>query len=124
MSDSMNRGSRITTVSSPYEDISDIGSLTADDMSYSAHLTCLRGPIRRGRTSRHTHSRLSAWPRGPSRHHPPLTISGSEDRCVTLRRSLLTYSADGGDDGDDEMDIEEDEDADMDIDEEDEDDEI
>ncbi|GJT59920.1 hypothetical protein Tco_1003453 [Tanacetum coccineum] len=44
----------------------------------------------------------------------------------TLRRIYWTYPADGGDDGDDEMDIEEDEDADMDIDadEEDEDDEM
>ncbi|GJW68782.1 hypothetical protein Tco_0123206 [Tanacetum coccineum] len=57
-------------------------------------------------------------------------MSDSERTKIRRRMIMRTledpidYSADGGDDGDDEMDIEEDKDADMDIDEEDEDVEI
>ncbi|GJS10761.1 ABC transporter B family member 21-like protein [Tanacetum coccineum] len=54
--------------------------------------------------------------------------SGASDDDAETQEEILivlfAITADGGDDGDDEMDIEEDEDADMDIDEEDEDDEM
>ncbi|GKD57973.1 hypothetical protein Tco_1295482, partial [Tanacetum coccineum] len=75
MSDSDEPRVTHTEISSPYKDLSDIGSPRADDHEFP--------------------------------DAPPLPEDPEEDP--------IDYSADGGDDGDDEMDIKEDKDNDMDI---------
>ncbi|GJS61017.1 putative reverse transcriptase domain-containing protein [Tanacetum coccineum] len=121
MSDSDESGITYTAVSSPYEDLSDIGSPRANDHEF------LELPY----MPEETHS--------GGRFRPNLsqiTCLALRARCFcTTTRQIIVPSPEhadpidillGRDDGDDEMDIEEDEDDDMDIeaDEEDEDDEM
>ncbi|GJS00994.1 reverse transcriptase domain-containing protein [Tanacetum coccineum] len=116
MSDSEESGITHTTVSSLYEDLSDIGSPRADDHEFPEPHYMLEDP--------YAEAALHAPP-------SPDYVPGPEELQIRRRdddedpeEDPIDYSADGGDDGDDEMDIEEDEDADMDVDEEDEDDEM
>ncbi|GJT67403.1 putative reverse transcriptase domain-containing protein [Tanacetum coccineum] len=134
MSDSDESGVTHTEISSPYEDLSDIGSPRADDHELLEPPYMLEDP--------YVEAALQAPPSpdyvpGPeeTEQAPPSPdyvletdpeADSEEDGDEDSEEDPIDYPADGGDDGDDEMDIEEDEDDDMDIeaDEEDEDDEM
>nr|GEV00158.1 reverse transcriptase domain-containing protein [Tanacetum cinerariifolium] len=96
MSDSDKSGVTYTEVSSPFEDLSDIGSLRADDHEHLELLGMLEDP--------YVEVALQA---------PPST---EEDDDEDPEEDPVDYPADGGDDGDDEEgSSEDDEDDDMDI---------
>ncbi|GJR78689.1 hypothetical protein Tco_0149474 [Tanacetum coccineum] len=116
MSDSEESGITYTAVSSPYEDLSDIGSPRADDHELLEPPYMLEDPYAEAALQATTLSRFCGLPR----RSEGMTNEDPEEYPI----EPFINSVDGGDDGDDEMDIEEDEDADMDIDEEDEDDEM
>ncbi|GKB29345.1 hypothetical protein Tco_0868746, partial [Tanacetum coccineum] len=145
MSDSDESGITHTEVSSPFEDLSDIGSPRADDHEFlepedpyvEAALQAppspdyVPGP-------EHDDDEIVAEDQPYAEDASPIALSPDyvpesdpeadpeEDGDEDPEEDPIDYPADGGDDGDDEMDIEEDEDDDMDIeaDEEDEDDEM
>ncbi|GJT34352.1 hypothetical protein Tco_0924771 [Tanacetum coccineum] len=145
MSDSDESGVTHTEISSPYEDLSDIGSPRADDHEFlepedpyvEAALQAppspdyVPGP-------EHDDDEIVAEDQPYAEDASPIALSPDyvpesdpeadpeEDGDEDPEEDPIDYPADGGDDGDDEMDIEEDEDDDMDIeaDEEDEDDEM
>ncbi|GKA20264.1 hypothetical protein Tco_0700253 [Tanacetum coccineum] len=143
MSDSEESGITHTTVSSLYEDLSDIGSPRADDHEFPEPHYMLEDPYAEAALHAPPSPDYVPGPEEPEQAPPsPDYVPGPEladDEIVAGDQPYagdaspmahspdddpIDYSADGGDDGDDEMDIEEDEDADMDIDEEDEDDEM
>ncbi|GJW86680.1 hypothetical protein Tco_0162020 [Tanacetum coccineum] len=143
MSDFDESGITYTAVSSPYEDLSDIGSSRADDHEFlklpympedpyaPPSLDYVPGP-------EHANDEIVAEDQPYAEDASPIAQSpdyvpesdpeanSEEDDDEDPEEDPIDYPADGGDDGDDEMDIEEDEDDDMDIeaDKEDEDDEM
>ncbi|GJT57976.1 putative reverse transcriptase domain-containing protein [Tanacetum coccineum] len=136
MSRSDESGVTHTEISSPYEDLSDIGSPRADDHEFPEPPYMLEDP-----TSHEDEEKKNeivaedqpyaedASPIAQSPDYVPESdpeADPEEDGDEDPEEDPIDYPADGGDDGDDEMDIEEDEDDDMDIeaDEEDEDDEM
>ncbi|GJS90109.1 hypothetical protein Tco_0772745 [Tanacetum coccineum] len=138
MSDSDESGITYTTVSSPYEDLSDIGSPRADDHEFlelpympedpyvEAALQAPPSPDYVPGPEEPEQAPLSLdYVPGPE-HVNDEIISRGKMTMRDLEMITIDYPTDRGDDGDDEMDIEEDEDDDMDIeaDEEDEDDEM
>ncbi|GJR23403.1 hypothetical protein Tco_0971930 [Tanacetum coccineum] len=124
MSDSDESGIAYTEVSSPFEDLSDIGSPRADDHEYlelpgmpedPSGWTALHGP---------TSLQIRAWLRAQNRHHLRQIIFHAQsipmmrlrDDDEDPKEDPVDYSADGGDDGDDEEgSSEDDEDDDVDI---------
>ncbi|GJY25553.1 hypothetical protein Tco_0400279 [Tanacetum coccineum] len=131
MSDSDESGITYTAVSSPYEDLSDIGSPRADDHEFLELPYMPEDPYVEAAFWA-TSPDYCAWP-GGAEHATTFTriCSGAEHMLILEEdddedpeEDPIDYPADGGDDGDDEMVFEEDEDDDMDIeaDEEDEDD--
>ncbi|GKA95046.1 hypothetical protein Tco_0817084 [Tanacetum coccineum] len=133
MSDSDESGVTHTEVSSPFEDLSDIGSPRADDhellelpyMPEDPYLeAALQAPPSPDYPYAEDASPIAQSPDYISESDPE--ADPEEDDDEDPKEDPIDYPADGGDDGDDEMDIEEDEDDDMDIDadEEDEDDEM
>ncbi|GJV52212.1 putative reverse transcriptase domain-containing protein [Tanacetum coccineum] len=122
MSRSENRGSTHTTVSSLYEDLSNIGSPRADDHELLEPPYMLEDPSCGDQPYAEDASPMAHSPDDVPESDPE--ADPEEDDDEDPEEDPIDYPADGGDDGDDEMDIEEDEDADMDIDEEDEDDEM
>ncbi|GKE89581.1 hypothetical protein Tco_1567056, partial [Tanacetum coccineum] len=118
MSDSEESGITYTAVSSPYEDLSDIGSPRADDHELLELPHMPEDPYAEAALQAPPSPDYVPGPEEPEQAPPSPDEDPEEDP--------IDYPADGGDDGDDEMDIEEDEDDDMDIeaDEEDEDDEM
>ncbi|GJZ34676.1 hypothetical protein Tco_0580493, partial [Tanacetum coccineum] len=118
MSDSDESGVTHTEISSPYEDLSDIGSPRADDHEFPEPPYMLEDP--------YAEAALQAPPSPDYVPESDPEADPEEDGDEDPEEDPIDYPADGGDDGDDEMDIEEDEDDDMDIeaDEEDEDDEM
>ncbi|GKB17601.1 hypothetical protein Tco_0851524 [Tanacetum coccineum] len=134
MSDSDESGITYTAVSSPYEDLSDIGSPRADDHELLELPYMPEDPYIEAALQAPPSPDYVPGPEEPE-HAPPSPdyvpesdpeADPEEDDDEDPEEDPIDYPADGGDDGDDEMDIEEDEDADMDIDadEEDEDDEM
>ncbi|GJR54595.1 hypothetical protein Tco_1405116 [Tanacetum coccineum] len=147
MSDSDESGITHTEVSSPFEDLSDIGSPRADDHELLELPYMPEDPYLEAALQAPPSPDYVPGPEEPE-HAPPSPdyVPGAEHADDEINYCLFSdpeadpeedddedpeedpidYPADGGDDGDDEMDIEEDEDADMDIDadEEDEDDEM
>ncbi|GJX24722.1 putative reverse transcriptase domain-containing protein [Tanacetum coccineum] len=141
-------GITYTAVSSPFEDLSDIGSPRADDHGYLELPFIPEDPYLEAALQAPPSPDYMPGPEEPeqaplSPDYVPgpeyaddeivaedqlgaLRISGRSDDDEDPEEDPIDYPADGGDDGDDEMDIEEDEDNDMDIDadEEDEDDEM
>ncbi|GJV46153.1 hypothetical protein Tco_1430689 [Tanacetum coccineum] len=109
MSDSDEPRVTHTEISSPYKDLSDIGSPRADDHEFPD-------------APPSPEDQLYAEDASPIAQSPDYVPESDPE--ADPEEDPIDFSADGGDDGDDEMDIEEDEDADMDIDEEDEDDEM
>ncbi|GJU22998.1 putative reverse transcriptase domain-containing protein [Tanacetum coccineum] len=142
MSDSDESGITYTAVSSPYEDLSDIGSPRADDHEFlelpympedpyvEAALQAPPSPDYVPGPEEPEQAPLSPdYVPGPEHADDEITdpeADPEEDDNEDPEEDPIDYPADGGDDRDDEMDIEEDEDDDMDIDadEEDEDDEM
>ncbi|GJT09690.1 hypothetical protein Tco_0856732 [Tanacetum coccineum] len=153
MSDSDESGITYTEVSSPYKDLSDIGSPRADDHEFLELPYMPEDPYLEAALQAPPSPDYVPGPEEPEQAPPsPDYIPGpehaddeivaedqpgAEDASPTAQSpdyvpeydpeaDPINYPADGGDDGDDEMDIEEDEDDDMDIevDEEDEDDEM
>ncbi|GJU45815.1 hypothetical protein Tco_1203081 [Tanacetum coccineum] len=132
------RGSRIRQVSSLYEDYPDIGSL-ADDHELLEPPYMLEDPYAEAALQAPSPDYVPG-PEEPEQAPPsPDYVPGpeladdeivagdqpyAEDASPMAHSPEISESELLGDDGDDEMDIEEDEDADMDIDEEDEDDEM
>ncbi|GJS36328.1 hypothetical protein Tco_0534710 [Tanacetum coccineum] len=117
MSDSDEPRVTHTEISSPYKDLSDIGSPRADDHEFPD-----APPSPEDQPYAEDASPIAQSPDYVPESDPE--ADPEEDDDEDPEEDPIDYSADGGDDGDDEMDIEEDEDADMDIDEEDEDDEM
>ncbi|GJX68014.1 putative reverse transcriptase domain-containing protein [Tanacetum coccineum] len=129
MSDSDESGVTHTEISSPYEDLSDIGPEEPEQAPPSPDY--VPGP-------EHDDDEIVAEDQPHAEDALPIALSPDyvpesdpeadpeEDGDEDPEEDPIDYPADGGDDGDDEMDIEEDEDDDMDIeaDEEDEDDEM
>ncbi|GKA00578.1 hypothetical protein Tco_0673128 [Tanacetum coccineum] len=110
MSDSDESRVTHTEVSSPFEDLSDIGSSRADD-----HEAMLTDEI----VAKDQPGAKDASQTVQSPDYVPDTdpeADPEEDNDEDPEEDLIDYPANGGDDGDDEMDIEEDEDDDMDID--------
>ncbi|GJZ22686.1 hypothetical protein Tco_0559725 [Tanacetum coccineum] len=149
MSDSEESGITHTTVSSLYEDLSDIGSPRADDHELLEPPYMLEDPYAEAAFQAPPSPDYVPGPEladdeivagdqpyaedaSPMAHSPDDVPESDpeadpeEDDDEDPEEDPIDYPADGGDDGDDEMDIEEDEDDDMDIetDEEDEDDEM
>ncbi|GJS77743.1 hypothetical protein Tco_0727624 [Tanacetum coccineum] len=149
MSDSDESGVTYTEVSSPFEDLSDIGSPRADDhefleLPYIPEDPYLEAALQAPPSPdyvpgpEHVDDEIvaedqpyaeDASPTAQSPDYVPETdpeADPEEDDDEDPEEDPIDYPADGGDDGDDEMDIEEDEDDDMDIeaDEEDEDDDM
>ncbi|GJU83935.1 hypothetical protein Tco_1291481 [Tanacetum coccineum] len=143
MSDSDESGITYTAVSSPYEDLSDIGSPRADDHEFLELPYMPEDPYVEAALQAPPSPDYVPGPEEPEQAPPsPDYIPGpehaddeiiaedqpdpDEDDDEDPEEDPIDYPADGGDDGDDKMDIEEDEDDDMDIeaDEEDEDDEM
>ncbi|GJR63337.1 putative reverse transcriptase domain-containing protein [Tanacetum coccineum] len=149
MSDSDESGITHTEVSSPFEDLSDIGSPRADDhelleLPYMPEDPYLEAALQAPPSPDYVPGPEEPEHAPPSPDYPyaedasPIALSPDyvpesdpeadpeEDDDEDPEEDPIDYPADGGDDRDDEMDIEEDEDADMDIDadEEDEDDEM
>ncbi|GJW49680.1 hypothetical protein Tco_0091031 [Tanacetum coccineum] len=140
----MNSEITYTEVSSPYEDLSDIGSPRADDHEFLELPYIPEDPYVEAALQAPPSPDYVPGPEEPEQAPPsPDYVPGpehaddeivaedqpqirKEDERRTPEEDPIDYPADGGDDGDDEMDIEEDEDDDMDIDadEEDEDDEM
>ncbi|GKA03112.1 hypothetical protein Tco_0675893, partial [Tanacetum coccineum] len=128
MSDSNESGITYTVVSSPYEDLSDIGSPRADDHEFLELPYIPEDP--------YIEVALQAPPSldyvlGPEEpEQAPLSpdyvpdTDPEEDDDEDHEEDPIDYPADGGDDGDDEMDIDEDDDMDINADEEDEEDEM
>ncbi|GJV41598.1 hypothetical protein Tco_1420038 [Tanacetum coccineum] len=145
MSDSDESGITHTEVSSPYEDLSDIGSPRADDhelleLPYMPEDPYVEAALQAppspdyvpGPESQGMHTFADYV---PGAEHADDEIDAEEPpKCrgclpmhyylIMFRKEMadedpdedpIDYPADGGDDGDDEMDIEEDEDDDMDI---------
>ncbi|GKD14832.1 putative ribonuclease H-like domain-containing protein, partial [Tanacetum coccineum] len=126
MSDSDESGITHTEVSSPFEDLSDIGSPRADDHELLELPYMPEDPYLEAALQAPPSPDYVPGPEEP-KHAPPspdYVPDPEEDDDEDPEEDPIDYPADGGDDGDDEMDIEEDEDDDMDIDEEDGDDEI
>ncbi|GJY74864.1 reverse transcriptase domain-containing protein [Tanacetum coccineum] len=134
MSDSDESGITDTEVSSPYEDLSDIGSPRADDHEFLKLPYMPEDPYVEAALQAPPSPNYVPGPEEPEQAPPspdyvpevdPEADPG-EDDDEDPEEDPIDYPANGGDDGDDEMDIEEDEDDDMDIeaDKEDEDDEI
>ncbi|GJV66643.1 hypothetical protein Tco_1482152 [Tanacetum coccineum] len=130
MSDSDESRVTHTEISSPYEDLSDIGSPRADDHEFPdapPSPDYVPGP-------EHDDDEIVAEDQPYAEDASPIAQSPDyvpesdpeADPEEDGDEDPIDYPADGGDDGDDEMDIEEDEDDDMDIeaDEEDEDDDM
>ncbi|GKG01449.1 hypothetical protein Tco_0306154, partial [Tanacetum coccineum] len=139
-----------TEISSPYEDLSDIGSPRADDHEFPEPHYMLEDPYAQAAFQAPPSPDYVPGPEDPEQAPPsPDYVPGpeepeqaplspdyvpesdpeadpEEDGDEDPEEDPIDYPADGGDDGDDEMDIEEDEDGDMDIEdeEEDEDDEM
>ncbi|GJV78342.1 hypothetical protein Tco_1509926 [Tanacetum coccineum] len=123
-----------TEVSSPFEDLSDIGSPRADDHEFLELPYMPEDPYLEAALQAPPSPDYVPGPEEPEQ--APLLpdyvpesdheADPEEDDDEDPEEDPIDYPADGGDDGDDEMDIEEDEDDDMDIDadEEDEDDEM
>ncbi|GJX37503.1 hypothetical protein Tco_0250806 [Tanacetum coccineum] len=146
MSDSDESRITYTAVSSPYEDLSDIGSPRADDHEFLELSYMPEDPYQEQAllspdyvlgpehaddeiVAEDPPSAKDASPTAQSPDYVPKTDPEAdleEDDDEDPEEDPIDYPADRGDDGDDEMDIEEDEDDDMDIeaDEEDEDDEM
>ncbi|GJZ41378.1 hypothetical protein Tco_0588264, partial [Tanacetum coccineum] len=149
MSDSEESGITYTAVSSPYEDLSDIGSPRADDhelleLPYMPEDPYVEAALQAPPSpdyvpgAEYVDDEIiaedqpyaeDASPIAQSPNYVPETdpeADPEEDGDEDPEEDPIDYPADGGDDGDDEMDIEEDEDDDMDIEaeEEDEDDEM
>ncbi|GKA84402.1 hypothetical protein Tco_0805997 [Tanacetum coccineum] len=134
MSDSDESRITYTEVSSLFEDLSDIGSPRADDHEYLELPGMPEDPYVEAALQAPPSPDYVPGPEEPEQAPPsPDYVPGPEhtdDEIIAedhqTRGEPIDYPADGGDDGDDEMDIEEDEDDDMDIeaDEEDEDDEM
>ncbi|GJV32189.1 hypothetical protein Tco_1392589 [Tanacetum coccineum] len=149
MSDSEESGITHTEVSSPFEDLSDIGSPRADDHELLEPPYMLEDPYAEAALQappspdyvpgpEHDDDEIVAEDQPYAEDASPIAQSPDyipesdpeadpeEDGDEDPEEDPIDYPADGGDDGDDEMDIEEDEDDDMDIeaDEEDEDDEM
>ncbi|GJW81100.1 hypothetical protein Tco_0145075 [Tanacetum coccineum] len=130
MSDSDESGITYTTVSSPYEDLSDIGSPRADDHEFLELPYMLEDPYVEAALQAPPSLDYVSGPEEPEQAPPSpdyvLETDPEADPEEDDDEDPIDYHTDGGDDGDDEMDIEEDEDDDMDIetDEEDEDDEM
>ncbi|GJU97558.1 hypothetical protein Tco_1326829 [Tanacetum coccineum] len=134
MSDSDESGITYTAVSSPYEDLSDIGSPRADDhefleLPYMLEDPYLEAALQAPPSPDYVPGSEEPEQAPPSPDYVPETnpeADPEEDDDEDPKEDPIDYLADGGDDGDDEMHIEEDEDDDMDIeaDKEDEDDEM
>ncbi|GKD01953.1 hypothetical protein Tco_1172227, partial [Tanacetum coccineum] len=147
MSDSDESGITYTAVSSPYEDLSDIGSPRADDHEFLELPYIPEDPYEPEHAppspdyvlgAEHADDEIIAEDQPYAEDASPITQSPDyvpesdpeadpeEDDDEDPEEDPIDYPADGGDDRDDEMDIKEDEDDDMDIeaDEEDEDDEM
>ncbi|GKF98016.1 hypothetical protein Tco_0293837, partial [Tanacetum coccineum] len=143
MSDSDESGVTHTEVSSPFEDLSDIGSPRADDheyleLPYMPEDPCLEEPVQAPLSPdyvpgpEHADDEIvvedqpyaeDASPTTQSPDYVPETdpeADPEEDDDEDPEEDPINYPANGGDDGDDEMDIDEDDDMDIDADEEDE----
>ncbi|GKG14618.1 hypothetical protein Tco_0354218, partial [Tanacetum coccineum] len=134
MSDSDESGITYIAVSSLYEDLSDIGSPRADDHEFLELTYMPEDPYLEAALQALPSPDYVPGPEEPE-HAPPLPdyvpesdpeANPEEDDDEDPEEDPIDYPAEGGDDRDDDMDIEEDEDDDMDIeaDEEDEDDEM
>ncbi|GJR99434.1 hypothetical protein Tco_0315943 [Tanacetum coccineum] len=146
MSDSDESGVTHTEVSSPFEDLSDIGSPRADDHELLELPYMPEDPYYQSKSQppspdyvpgpEHADDEIiaedqpyaeDASPTAQSPDYVPDTdpeADPEEDDDEDPEEDPIDYPADGGDDGDDEMDIDEDDDMDIDADEEDEDDEM
>ncbi|GJY51550.1 hypothetical protein Tco_0442397 [Tanacetum coccineum] len=144
MSDSDESGVTHTEVSSPFEDLSDIGSPRADDHELLELPYMPEDPYYQEPPTlpdyvpgpEHADDEIiaedqpyaeDASPTAQSPDYVPDTdpeADPEEDDDEDPEEDPIDYPADGGDDGDDEMDIDEDDDMDIDADEEDEDDEM
>ncbi|GKF78484.1 hypothetical protein Tco_0234052, partial [Tanacetum coccineum] len=119
MSDSDESKVTHTEISSPYEDLSDIGSPRADDHEFPDAPPSPDydpGP-------EHDDDEIVAEDQPYAEDASPIAQSPDyvpksdpkEDGDEDPEEDPIDYPADGGDDGDDEMDIEEDEDDEMDV---------
>ncbi|GJV53195.1 hypothetical protein Tco_1448936 [Tanacetum coccineum] len=145
MSDSDELGITYTAVSSPYEDLSDIGSLRADDHEFLELPYMPEDPYMEAALQAPPFPDYVPGPEEPEQAPPSPDYASPTSKTAPdyvpetdpeadpegdddedPDEDPIDYPADGGDDGDDEMDIEEDEDDDMEIeaDKEDEDDEM
>ncbi|GJZ17686.1 hypothetical protein Tco_0553809 [Tanacetum coccineum] len=105
-------------VSSPYKDLSDIGSPRADDHEFPGATYNTKDPIRKAFSGPPPSPDNVLGSEEPERHHFRPDYSSpraypEEDDDEDPEEDPINYPADGGDDGDDEMDIEENEDDDM-----------
>ncbi|GJV55074.1 hypothetical protein Tco_1456079 [Tanacetum coccineum] len=138
MSDSDESGVTHTEISSPYEDLSDIGSPRADDHEFPEPPYMLEDPYAEAALQappspdyvpgpEHDDDEIVAEDQPYAEEASPIVQSPDyvpesdpeadpeEDGDEDPEEDPTDYPADGGDDGDDEMDIEEDKDDDMDI---------
>ncbi|GJT90033.1 hypothetical protein Tco_1078878 [Tanacetum coccineum] len=135
MSDSDESGVTHTEVSSPFEDLSDIGSPRADDHEFLKLPYMPEDPYLEAALQAPPSPDYVPGPEEPEQaplspdyvpgpEHADDEIQSEEDDDEDPEEDPIDYPTDGGDDGNDEMDIDEDDDMDIDADEEDEDDEM
>ncbi|GKF82910.1 hypothetical protein Tco_0244566, partial [Tanacetum coccineum] len=123
MSDSDESGVTPTEISSPYEDLSDIGSPRADDHEFPELPYMPEDPYVEAALQAPPSLDYVPGPKEPEQAPPSPDYSDPKaDPEEDDDEDPIDYPADEGDDGDDKMDIEEEEDDDMDV--EDEDDEM